>query len=75
VRDVGPLKNTDIRGAQTHVHESGGRQPAVVPETAPAMAIGFRGLGVITFTRHDRTVHYGWLTPAALGARPRFAEK
>jgi hypothetical protein len=34
--------------------------------TAPAMAIGFRG--VITFTTRDRMVHHGWLTPAALGA-------
>jgi hypothetical protein len=53
--------------------KSGGREPAVVPETAPAMAIGFRG--VITFTTHDRMAHDGWLTPAAPGARPRFAEK
>jgi hypothetical protein len=30
VRDAGPLKNGDIRGARTHVHESGDRQPAVV---------------------------------------------
>jgi hypothetical protein len=29
VHDVGSLKNGDIRGAQTHVHKSGGRQPAV----------------------------------------------
>jgi hypothetical protein len=33
------------------------------------MAIGFRG--VITFTTHDRMVHHGWLTPAALIARTR----
>ena len=38
----------------------------MVPETAPAMAIGFRG--VITFTTHDRMVPHGWLTPAAPGA-------
>jgi len=30
VHDVGPLKNSDIRGAQTLVYKSGGRQPAVV---------------------------------------------
>jgi hypothetical protein len=33
VREAGPLKNNDIRGAQTHVHKSGGRQPAVARET------------------------------------------
>jgi hypothetical protein len=41
--------------------------------TAPATAIGFRG--VITFTRHDRMVDHGWLTRiapgAALGGRMR----
>jgi hypothetical protein len=30
VHDAGPLKNSDIHGAQTHVSKSGGRQPAVV---------------------------------------------
>jgi hypothetical protein len=30
---AGWLKNDDIRGAQTHVYKSGGRQPAVVCET------------------------------------------
>jgi hypothetical protein len=30
VHDARPLKNSDIRGAQTHIHKSGGRQPAVV---------------------------------------------
>jgi hypothetical protein len=39
------------------------------------MAIGFRGVGVITFTTHDRMVPHGWLTPAAPGARRRSAEK
>jgi hypothetical protein len=34
--DAGLRKNSDIRGAQTHVHESGGRQPAVVCKTDPA---------------------------------------
>ncbi len=29
VHDAGSLKDNDIRGAQTHVHKSGGRQPAV----------------------------------------------
>jgi hypothetical protein len=36
VHEAGQLKNNDIRGAQTHVHESGGRQPAVVCKTNPA---------------------------------------
>jgi hypothetical protein len=36
--------------------------------TAPAMAIGFHGVGVITFTTRYRMVPHGWLTPAALGA-------
>jgi hypothetical protein len=31
--DAGLRKNSDIRGAQTHVHESGGCQPAVVCKT------------------------------------------
>jgi hypothetical protein len=30
VYDVGSLKNGDIRGAQTHAHRSGGREPTVV---------------------------------------------
>jgi hypothetical protein len=29
VHGAGRLKNNDIRGTQTHVHKSGGRQPAV----------------------------------------------
>jgi hypothetical protein len=29
VHDARPLKNSDIRGAHTHIHKSGGRQPAV----------------------------------------------
>jgi hypothetical protein len=33
VHEAGPLKNNDIRGTQTHVHESGGREPAVVCKT------------------------------------------
>jgi hypothetical protein len=32
MRDAGALKN-DIRGAQSHVPKSGGRQPAVVFDT------------------------------------------
>jgi hypothetical protein len=46
--------------------KSGGRELAVVPETAPAMAIGFRG--VITFTTCYRMVNHGWLTRIAPGA-------
>jgi hypothetical protein len=55
----------DICDAQTHVHKSGGRQPAVVPETASATANDFRG--VLAFARHNRLSYHGWLTPAALG--------
>jgi len=58
-------RNCDLCDTRTLVYKSGDRQPAVGPETAPAMAIGFRG--VITFTRHDRMVPHGWLTPAAPG--------
>jgi hypothetical protein len=39
------------------------------------MAIGFRGVGMITFTTHDRMVCHGWLTRidpgAALSGRMR----
>jgi len=66
VHDVGPLKNSDIRDAQSHVHKSGGRQPAVGLKTPPAMAISFRE--VITFTRRYRMVHHGWLARIAPGA-------
>jgi hypothetical protein len=59
-------RNCDLCDTRTLVYTSGGRELAVVPETAPAMAIGFRG--VITLTTHDRMVPHGWLTPAAPGA-------
>ncbi len=59
-------------GCRTHSHErrASARRGSV---TAPAMAIGFRG--VITFTTHDRMVRHGWLTPAAPGARRQSPEK
>jgi hypothetical protein len=63
----------NLRGIPTAESRAANRQPAVAPETAPAMAIGFRG--VITFTTHDRMVDHGWLTSAAPGARSRSAEK
>jgi hypothetical protein len=73
VHGLGSLKNNDIRGAQTHVHES--REPSARRGTgvAPVTAIGLRR--VISFTTHDRMVHHGWLTRiapgAALGGRMR----
>ena len=37
-------------------------------KTPPAIAIGFRGVEVITFTTCYRMVHHGWLTRIAPGA-------
>jgi hypothetical protein len=59
VHDAGSLKDNDIRGAQTHIRKSGGRQPAVVLSNAGATA----------------NVFHGRLTPTAPGARRRFAER
>ena len=65
VHEAGPLKNSDIRGAQTHVLQE--RRPSARRglETALEVAIGFRGVGVIAFTTRDWMVRHGWLTPAA----------
>jgi hypothetical protein len=65
VYDVGPLKNNDIRGAQTHVHKSGDRQPAVVFRTASATAT--RRLSA--FHAHLRTESTGGLRPPLLCCR------
>jgi hypothetical protein len=73
MRDAGPLKNSEIRGAQTHVLQERRVSARRGSETARAMAIGFRE--VITFTRRYRMVDHGWLTRiapgAALGGRTR----
>jgi hypothetical protein len=61
-------RNSDLCDAQTHISRSGWCQPALGAKIAPAMAIGVRGVGVITFTTHDRMVHHGWLTRIAPGA-------
>jgi hypothetical protein len=71
VHGLGSLKNNDIRGAQTHVHES--REPSARRGTgvAPVTAIGLRR--VISFTTHDRMVPHGWLTRIVANVRWRFA--
>jgi hypothetical protein len=66
VHEAGPLKNNDIRGAQTHVLQERRASARRGKGIAPAMAIGFRG--VITFTTDDRTAPHGWLTRIAPGA-------
>jgi hypothetical protein len=58
-------ENGDFRDAQTRIHKSGGREPAVVSETVFATGIVYRG--VIAFLAHDQRPHHGWLTPPAPG--------
>jgi hypothetical protein len=60
VHDAGSLKDNDIRGAQTHIRKSGGRQPAVVLSNA--------ALSVMCWKREARLRNHGRLTPPAPGA-------
>jgi hypothetical protein len=55
---------SDIRGAKTHVHKSGGRQPAVVRRIASASAVR----RISAFGARVRNASHGGLTPPALVA-------
>jgi hypothetical protein len=62
------MKNNDIRGAQTHVRKSGGRQPAVGVSNAVAIANAFvqrraRQPAVGRQMRIGRHERYSWADP------------
>jgi hypothetical protein len=74
-------EKNDIRGAQSHVPKSGGRQPAVDVVTASATAFvhgrpaGRRCAAIVVLPLQARYTNHGWLTPAAPDARRRCTEK
>jgi hypothetical protein len=74
-------EKNDIRGAQSHVPKSGGRQPAVDLVTASATAFvpgrpaGRRCAAIVVLPLQARYTNHGWLTPATPDARRRCTEK
>jgi hypothetical protein len=74
-------RKSDIRGTQSHVPKSGGRQPAVDVVTASATAFVHgrparrRCAAIVVLPLQARYTNHGWLTPAAPDARRRCTEK